>query len=84
MDLIAPDEQEVKEAHLDTIKESILHEMSLYSKTKFDAGKSDEEVLADFKKRFACWLPMEHIDCIFVHSLEDPVVEESAHEEDDQ
>jgi len=47
--------------------------VTILSKTKFSEKLSDEDLLAQFRNRFSGNVPLEHMDCIFIHSLGPPV-----------
>jgi hypothetical protein len=49
--------------------------LTILSRAKFSEGDSDEALLKSFKTRFAA-LPLQHIDCVFLHSLGLPQVNE--------
>eukprot|EP00347_Sterkiella_histriomuscorum_P002207 403369055 len=43
----------------------------VWSKERFNADLSDEELMTQFKKRFEKNLPLKHINLIFIHQLEE-------------
>jgi len=67
------DAKEVKQDHWFTLQEHMEFAVTILSKTKFSEKLSDEDLLAQFRNRFSGNVPLEHMDCIFIHSLGPPV-----------
>ena len=65
------DERMVMETHLETLRNQVLIQITLYSKTKFSQALSDEQLIDAFKKRFGRTLPLNSVDCVFIE--ENPV-----------
>lgn len=58
-------------AHLDTLRDQQLIKFSVFSMFKPCETMDDAAVLDAFKKRFCKTLPMEYVDCVIVHSIDE-------------
>jgi hypothetical protein len=68
-------EQDVMEAHLRTLRDKQLIKFSMFSVFKIDQCLTDAEVLCQFKNRFKNAFSLDNVDCVVVHTLEEPVVQ---------
>ena len=62
-------------AYLDSLREQRLINLAVYSVFKMSETLTDEEVICQLRLRFKNSLPLQNIDCVLVHSLEEPVAD---------
>jgi len=65
------DKDELIRAHWNTLSEDMQFAFTILSKFKFSESLTDPELVYEFRKRFQ-HLPLQYIDCVFVHSLDEP------------
>ena len=74
------DEKAAMEAHFEEVRVEFVKNINftVFSKTKFDEGLEDDQLLEQARKRFENSLPLQHIDVVLVQSLEEIEVNEDA------
>jgi len=69
--------------HFEELRAHQLNKLAVFSKVKFSSELSDEDLLAEFTKRYHRALPLKSIDCVLVHDLcEKPDTPEQAAQDD--
>ena len=69
---------------LEERRQNQVTEFCLFSRKKFNENASDEELMEEIKKKFALFVPLNHIDVILVQSQVERVQEEQEQPEEEE
>lgn len=66
------DQRAILETHIQTLRETMPNELTVFSKFKISQQLSDEQAIKMFKKRFEKTIPIDCVDLVLVHGLQEP------------
>lgn len=77
------DREVVMREFLEERRQNQIAEFALFSRKKFDESVSDEDLVGEIKKKFALFVPLNHIDVILVQSQVERIQEEMDNAEEE-
>lgn len=77
------DREVVMREFLEERRQNQIAEFALFSRKKFDESVSDGDLVGEIKKKFALFVPLNHIDVILVQSQVERIQEEMDNAEEE-